>query len=285
VLIGEFLELLNAEANLYGQRRVIARTVEDWGYENLISAPTRIHGHWEWPEQSLADGKEVMAYRRRGFKRVAAVQAQWWLEGRNFPVREIREAVISEYARARNLGLRQVSSAHGVRRDVDLTEYRRLALRRQLGPLDPTLKEAGFDFGAAVVTASYEFARFGELISPIDKNKEPIAAFLASATLPNGVHFCAGLLETDDTHPLSAVRAMRQLTNEQFEECRNWIELLPAGLVSAQMALESTNADEPKRLAFTAAINSWSIWPWRIVTFALAANIYYHSQMETVDNG
>jgi hypothetical protein len=280
----EFLDRLNAEADLHGQQRVSARTLEEWAYEDLVTGPTQINGGWDRSEESYAEAQKVMEYRRRGFKRVTAIKAQWWLEGENYPVHKVREAVIHEYKRARNLALRRVSSAHGIRRDVDLTEYRRLALRRQLGPLDPLLKDAGFDFGAAVVIAFYELARFGEQVSPIDKNTEPLAAALSSVALPNGLHVLAGLLEIEDDHPLSAVYAMRQLTNVQFEECRQWIGFLPTGLILGQAFFEVYKSDGgAKYRAFTAAINSWSKWPWCIATFALVANIYYHRQMQVVN--
>jgi hypothetical protein len=281
VLIDGFLARLNSQADLHGQQRVAARTVEDWAYEDLIRGPQRRNGRWDWAEQSLADAKMVLEYRSRGFKRVAAIKAQWWLEGRDLAVHKVREAVISEYKRARNLALRRISSVHGLRRDVGLTEYRRSALRRQLGPLDPVLKQAGFDLGAAVVTVFYEIARFGELISHIDEDTEPIAALVASAVLPNGLHVFAGLWEIDDDHPLSAARAMRQLTNEQFDECRIWAGLFPIGLIlgEAFFALLK-NQDEAKQVACKAAINNWSKWPWSIMAFAFMANIYYHIQIE-----
>ena len=282
MLIEELLERLHAMAGLPA-KTITPRMLEDWAYEDLISGPTQTGG-WHWSEESLTAALEVIDYRKRGFKRVAAIKAQWWLEGGDFAVHNIREAIVSEYKRARNLALRLVSSAHGIRRDVDLTEYRRLALRRQLGPLDPILKQAGFDFGAAVTIAFYELARFGEQISPIDKNAEPLAALLASAMLPSGLNIFSGLLEMEDDHPLSAVRSIRQLTDKQFQECRMGSQLFPLGLILGKTFFGLFGGDDDaKHLAFTAAINSWSNWPWHIVIFALMANVYYHLQIKEID--
>jgi hypothetical protein len=279
-----FLERLNAQAASMGQKPVTERMLEDWAYEHLITGPTIVSGSWDRSEESLAEAGQVLEYRARGFERVSAIRSQCWLENIKFQTYEIRKDLITEFKRARNFALRRISSIHGFRMDITLTEYRRAALRGQLGPLDPVFKDAGFDFGPAVIILFYELARFGEQISPIDKETEPVAALIQSAVLPNGVHLFAGVFETDDEHPLSVVRAIRQLTNQELEQCRTLAELMPLGLLIGRMFFGLLNGEtDPKYLAFSAALNSWSRSPWRIVGFASVANIYYHLTLKDAD--
>jgi hypothetical protein len=133
----ELLELLNAGGTLPSGRIITERMLEDWVYEELIPGPARGVGtrepNWQWSEESLAAALKVIEYRSRGFKRSTAIRAQRWLEDRELKIPLDREAMVLEFKRARNLLLRSVSSSHGCRRDITLSEYRRLALLRQLG--------------------------------------------------------------------------------------------------------------------------------------------------------
>jgi hypothetical protein len=101
---------------------------------------------------------------------------------------------LKEFELPRNLLIRYVSSTHGLRADATLSEYKRRALLHQIGPFDPIFERAGINPGGAVFILFYELSRFGEQITPLDENEEPLASRLANAVLPNGVHIFAGLL-------------------------------------------------------------------------------------------
>jgi hypothetical protein len=289
VTIEDLLERLNAQVHLPANKNITARTLEDWVYEDLIPGPTRAGGtrepNWQWSEESFDAAFRVVEYRERGFKRYTAIRSQQWLERQSpLSIETVREDLIMEFACARNLLLRYVSSTHGLRADSTLSEYKRRALLRQIGPLDPIFERAGINPGGAVFILFYELARFGEQISGFHENEEPLAALLAKAVLPNGVHIFAGLLETDETHPPSAVRAMRRLTSEQFDQCRASVALFPVVLSVMQLVAASLSADEDKKglldTAYLAALSSFDRWPWSISSFGLVANILYNSELK-----
>jgi hypothetical protein len=293
VTIDEFLKRLNEQARLPSNKIITARMLEDWAYEYLIPRPTRGGGtrkpNWQWPEESYEAALKVVDYRERGFKRIAAIRAQGWLENQRFLSAVVpRIDLIREFERARNLLIRYVSSTHGLRADTTLSEYKRRALLHQIGPLDPIFERAGINPGGVVFILLYELARFGEQITPLDENNEPLASALAKAVLPNGLHIFAGLLETDDTHPLSAVLAIRNLTSHQLEECRTWVATFPLALALGQSILSGLIKVPEKIRAIDAA---YSIardtvvyrWPWMIFTFTATANMMYKSQLSRDD--
>ena len=285
--IDELLERLNARPGQPASRTITARMLEDWAYEDLIPGPTRAGGtrepNWQWSEESLVAALKVIEYRSRGFKRSAAIRAQRWLEDRGLKMPLDREAVVSEFKRARNLLVRLVSSNHGFRRDITLSEYRRLALLRQLGPLDPVFQRAGVNPGEEVFILLYELARFGEQITPLEEDRAPLAVLLAKARLPNGAHILAGLLEEDDTHPLSAVRSIRGLSPNQLKECRVYASMLPSALAFGRLIVSVFAVDPGKKSrtdsAYSAVLTSVQRWPWMIFTFAMVANIMYKSTL------
>ena len=140
--VDELLERLNARACPPASRTVTTRMLEDWVYECLIPRPIRGGGtrkpNWQWSEDSFEAALKVAEYRERGFKRSTAIRAQGWLENQSFLSAVIpRKDIIAEFERARNLLIRYVSSTHGLRSDATLSEYKRRALLRQMGPLDP----------------------------------------------------------------------------------------------------------------------------------------------------
>jgi hypothetical protein len=288
VTINELLERLNAQVHLSAAGKVTARMLEDWAYEGLIPGPNRFTGtpkpNWQWSEESLDAAIDIIGHRKRGFKRVTAIRAQRWLEGKATQPRPDREALVKEFIRARNLLVRFVSSSHGMRRDTTLSEYKRRALLRQLGPLAPVFERAGVNPGGAVFLVFYEFARFGEQITPIEEDKEPLAALLSKVALPNGVHIFAGLLEDDETHPLSAVHSIRNLSRKQLEECRALVSTFPLALAFGQSVVTLFATDAEKQTltgaAWSAASGSFDRWPWMIFTFVFVANIMYHWKAE-----
>jgi hypothetical protein len=292
VTIDEFLKRLNEQARLRSNKIITARMLEDWAYKDLVPGPIRFGGtekpNWQWSEESLKAALKIIEYRRRGFKRSTAIRAQRWLEDPDLKTPLDREAILLEFKRARNLLIRYVSSTHGMRADTTLSEYKRRALLRQIGPLDPIFERAGINPGGAAFILFYELARFGEQITSIDPKMEPLASALAKAVLLNGLHIFAGLLETDDTHPLSAVLAIRNLTSDQLEECRTWVATLPPALTLGQLILTALIKDPEKMKSIEAAysIARDSVvyrWPWMIFTFAAAANIMYKSQLSKDD--
>jgi hypothetical protein len=267
--------------------------LEDWVYEYLIPRPSRVGGtrepNWQWSEESFDTALKVIEYRERGFKRTTAIRAQGWLENQYFYSVVIpRIDLIKEFERARNLLIRYVSSTHGLRADATLSEYKRRALLRQIGPLDPIFERAGINPGEAIFIFLYELARFGELITPLDETKEPMASALAQAVLPNGLHPLAGLLETDESHPLSAVLAIRNLTSHQLEECRTWVATFPFALAFAQSTITALNPDPEKttqiKTAYSAALNTVVYrWPWMIFAFATVASVVYKLKLSKDD--
>jgi hypothetical protein len=266
--------------------------LEDWAHEYLIPRPTRLGGtrypNWQWPDESFDAALKVIDYRERGFKRSSAVRAQGWLENQKFFCAVIpRKDLIIEFKRARNLLLRHVSSVHGLRADATLSEYKRSALLRQIGPLSPILERAGINPGGALFLTFYELARFGEQITPFDRNNEPLAAALAMATFPSGLHIFAGLLETDETHPLSAMRAIRTLYSDKLEQCRAWAASLPAALIVSQLVIPMlvSNPERSKNIeeAYSAALNSINRWPWAIFSFGAAANFLYNAKRHDLE--
>jgi hypothetical protein len=292
VTIDEFLKRLNEQARLPSNKIITARMLEDWAYKDLVPGPIRFGGtekpNWQWSKESLEAALKIIEYRRRGFKRSTAIRAQRWLEDLDLKTPLDREAILLEFKRARNLLIRYVSSTHGMRADTTLSEYKRRALLRQIGPLDPIFERAGINPGGAVFIVLYELARFGEQITPLDENKEPLASALAKAVFPNGLHIFAGLLETDDTHPLSAVLAIRNLTSHQLEECRTWVATFPLALALGQSILTVFIKDPEKMRSMNTA---YSIardtvvyrWPWMIFTFTATANMMYKSQLSKDD--
>jgi len=293
VTIDELLGRLNTRARLPADETITARMLEDWAYEWLIPGPTRASGtrepNWQWSEESFDAALIVVEYRRRGFKRTTAIRAQGWLENQKFLSRVIpRKDIRKEFERARNLLFRSVSSTHGLRADATLSEYRQQALLRQLGPLDLKFERAGINLGGTVFVLSYEIARFGEQITPLDEDREPAAALLAKAVLPNGIHVLAGLLETDETHPLSAIRAIRSLSSAQFEQCRGYVSSLPdaLNLMHSIITIFTVETDKKGSLdaVYLAVLNSFDRWPWMISAFAAVANVMYHSKMKPIQN-
>jgi len=153
-----------------------------------------------------------------------------------------------------------------------------------------TPRRAGINPGGAVFILFYELSRFGEQITPLDENEEPLASRLANAVLPNGVHIFAGLLETDETHPLSAVCAIRKLSSDQLKQCRACVATLPFALAVAQSILTAliTDPEKIRRIdaAYSAALYSVVYrWPWMIFAFAMVANIMYKSKLTKDDYG
>jgi hypothetical protein len=173
-----------------------------------------------------------------------------------------------------------------LRADATLSDYKRRALLSQLGPFDPIFERAGINPGEAVFLLFYERARFEEQITRIDPDKHPLAALLAKAMLPNGVHIFDGLLEDDELHPVSAVGSIRNLSSDQLKECRAYLSMIPSGLAFGQLfiGLFAIAVDLEKKhqidVAYSAAYRSIQRWPWMIFSFAMVANIMYHWKLK-----
>ncbi len=284
----ELLRRLNGELQP-DERRVTCRMLEDWAYEDLIAGPDRGTGtappNWQWPEASLAEALEVIDVRRRGFKRAKAIRAQLWLEGRERPARAVLEDLISEFVRARNLMIRYVTSTYDIHPDTQLTERRKLAIGRQLGPLDASFVDAGVDFGRPTFLLGYELARFGKQITAFSPEEVPLAPLLLDFRCESGVHVLAGLLETEAMASPSAVFAMRSLDPEDSEKCRM---LAHAPLVSFEMMKGIFGFAKPttSNSNFEPMLDKVSLslrhWPWSIFFFGMAANYFHNSKLKSI---
>jgi hypothetical protein len=286
LLIEDFLARLNAAADLPTGRRITARMLEDWVYERLVPGPTQIHGKWHWSEGSFAAALRVVEYRQRRFKRAASIRFQKWLEG-DLPTETMDIFDIkNEISRVQRLLIRHVTSTHGFRADVDLTDYRRHALLRTLGTLDATLERAAMGVGKTVVLLFYELGRFGEQITPFDEEAEPLAAWITTWCWPDGTHVFAGILEPDIDQEFSVLHAIDALTPHQLERCRTWTQFVSGCLFLSQAALLRLGAPDKEEMLITEAYEKVAenllFWPWSIFFFATAVNIMYYSEVKEV---
>jgi hypothetical protein len=110
-----------------------------------------------------------------------------------------------------------------MRADFKLTEYRRNALIRSLGPLDPILERAGLGVGDQAALLAYEIGRFGEPITPFDVTEEPVAALICNWVFPNGRYALAGILESDPNQEFSVIKAIDELSAKQLAQSRTQI--------------------------------------------------------------
>jgi hypothetical protein len=270
------LELANARQAALGRKALTKRRLEDLVYEDVVTGPALVGSDREWPKASLAETNLALDYRAGGFGRNDGLRAQWWLEGRDFPLHLIREPVISEFGRARNLALRWVSSTHGLRRDKSLTEYRKLALLRQLGPVDGRFAQHGVSFGPAVYLLAYELMRFGERITPVSED-DAVASLFQDFTHTNGVHALAWLLEDPDAEH-SAFRALTSLSDQEWFECRCATQCLQAVAITIANFLSSPGGQSDRQFS-TAIAGSFERSPWLIFTFGAIANSMWNSKL------
>jgi hypothetical protein len=272
----EVLELANARQAALGREPLTERRLEDLVYEDVVTGPALVGSDREWSESSLAETNLALDYRAGGFGRNDGLRAQWWLEGRDFPLYLIREPVIREFDRARDLALRWVSSTHGLRRDKSLTEYRKLAHLRQLGPVDGRFAQHGVSFGPAVYLLAYELMRFGERITPVSED-DVVASLFQDLTHNNGVHALAWLLEDPDAEH-SAFRALRNSSAEEWFECRRATQCLQAGAVTIANLLSSPEGRRDGQFG-RAIAGSFERSPWLIFTFGAVANSMWNSKL------
>jgi hypothetical protein len=259
-----------------------ARKLEFWVYAGMVEGPRQMpgppHPNWQWSEQSLVDIRAVIELQKRGFRRTSAIVCQRWLEGRGFPIPMVRNYMLSEFRRANRLLLRQVTSTLGMRNDkMSVGEHQLRALARQLGPLDGSFLTANIDVGTAGFITGYEIARFGEA-SIVERIKNtPLAKLLMDLKLENGIHSCAGLLESDEVAELSAEKAISELSDLEFLQVRDDANSFPIMLGWLIFGIDALFPKSPEatNLKFAAekALRSFSRWPWLIWAFGFCANV------------
>jgi hypothetical protein len=144
------LDVLNAEAQSIGAPPVSSRTLEDWISEKLLSGPLprslgRHGSAWAHSPSSLKAALEVVRLKASDPKRRNAVlRIRLWLIGFEVPINRIAEDLESEFSRL----LHRHFFRNPLRYDASGAQIAGLEKereRRRVGPLDPTLVDAGFE--------------------------------------------------------------------------------------------------------------------------------------------
>ena len=277
---------------------VTPRMLQDWVWEKLVPGPTA-HGrrrgqapYRDWSRDSYRRILQICRLKGRGTKRVTQIRCALWMRGVDLPFDTVRDAIRSEFHRAKKLALRSVASSWDPRQTPNLTPGRQAALAREMGKPSPLLLPAGGSFPDELAPDAYATLRFG--MGNGNSIPKPVGGLLNAMGLgswitPDFITFAhthwgmiTGTLGSADEITASAEVSIIEASAETFTNIRDWCHAFSWFLenaVSTIPFLPPTFADGVRLLASPAAQVAKLVrhGPWQVPVFAMFLHYAHNS--------
>lgn len=281
----ELADHLNRTVGLTGQNAITVNVIRQWVTWGVLPKATpkgRRVGQgpiWSRHDSGLQRATRLAELRKAGMRREAAIVAQAYLDCGDGDFELARAAILSEFIKWREQLNRRQTSFLGAGYFQSAGNWKRRAIKNQLGPLDSRFVGTAYEQTPELYAAIAQASRLGEADTPrlklllaevFTKISPEIAELIPNAVTEGIINSASGLTGTPDEIGNSGEASIRKATQSQFESARkiaNRMTGLPV-LTESKNLRPEIESELENLLELPRQLHSQiSIGPWPIFTF------------------